>query len=237
MADGPGPLVAVRHRSRHVELRVDGTLASSHDARHGTSGLVWQALALPILALPPARRRRLLVLGLGGASVARVARLLAPAAHIVGVEKSAEVVAAARAHLGLDGLGLEVVVADALAYLSREDRRFDVVIEDVFVGPARTVRKPEWLPAPGLDLAAARLLPGGVLVSNTIHETPGMARHLRSRRLALVEIAVAGYWNRILAAGPPALQARRLRAAAGRDPALAPALRALRFRTLRRGGG
>ena len=229
------PSVAVRQRRRHVELRVDGTLASSHDARHGRSGLVWQALGLPLLALRPERRRRVLILGLGGGSVARVVRAIAPGAHMVGVERHPEVVAAARDHLGLDGLGLEIVVDDALAYLRREGRTFDAVIEDVFVGPTRTVHKPEWLPSPGLDLAAARLARGGVLVSNTIHETPAIARHLRARHSTVVEVGVAGYWNRILAAGPRALAARGLRAAAEREPGLASALRSLRVRTLRAG--
>jgi hypothetical protein len=95
------------------------------------------------------------------------------------------------------------------------------------------VRKPEWLPSPGLDLAFRRLTRGGVLVSNTIHETSAISRHLQAGRRTVVELAVTGYWNRILAAGPKALNARRLRAAMARQPAVADALRSLRLRTLR----
>lgn len=229
-----GPRVYVRQKRNHVELRVDGTLASSHDARRGRSGVVWQAIAAPLLSLPRHRRRRVLLLGLGGGSVARVLRSIEPGVHIVGVEYNADVVSASRKHLDLDALGVEVIVDDALAYLRREHGRFDAVIEDVFVGPTRTVRKPEWLPSPGLDLAARRLRRGGLLVSNTIHETSAIARHLRAGRGTVVELAVTGYWNRILAAGPKGLNARRLRAAMARHPAVANALRSMSLRTLRR---
>jgi len=230
-AVGLKPVVFVRQGRGHVELRVDGTLASAHDVRDGRSGLVWQAIAAPLLALRPERRRRVLILGMGGGSVARVVRAIAPDAEIVGVEHNADVVAAARAHLGLDSLEIEVVVEDALAYLRGERRSFDAVIEDVFVGPNRTVRKPDWLPVPGLELAARRVARGGVLVSNTIHETSDVARHLEAHHPLVVEIGVAGYWNRILAAGPATLGARRLRSAMAREPVVASNLDDLHLRT------
>jgi len=48
-----------------------------------------------------------------------------------------------------------------------------------------------------------------------------------------VELAVRGYWNRILAAGPRSLAARQLRAAAARHPGLRAVLPRLALRTLR----
>ena len=48
----------------------------------------------------------------------------------------------------LDELGVEVVIADARAYLEQSRRRFDAVLEDVFVGTGRNAVKPEWLPEP-----------------------------------------------------------------------------------------
>ena len=57
---------------------------------------VWDAIAAPILWLPESRRRRILILGLGGGSIARIARALAPKAEIVGVELDRDVVRLAR---------------------------------------------------------------------------------------------------------------------------------------------
>jgi len=225
----PSPRVEVRRTGRGLELRVDGTLASSHLDAGGGTGPVWDALALPMLALPPGRRRSALLLGLGGGSVARVLRTLAPEIRIVGVEIDPGVVAAARAHLGLDALGVEVVMADALSALRAERRRFDLVIEDVFVGATRDVRKPAGFPEPVLSLARRRLARGGLVVCNTIHEGPEVAAAMRAHDGDLLTVHVRGYWNRILVAGLR-IGAAGLRRAAAREPALAASLPLLAFR-------
>jgi spermidine synthase len=216
-------------RGRHgLELRIDGTLASAL----GTSSArpVWAALAAPVLLLPPRRRRRLLVLGLGGGVVAGWLRALAPEAGIVGVERSAEVARAARDHFGVERLGVEVVEDDALHFLRRERRRFDFIVEDVFVGPNRTIRKPDWLLESGLDLALRRLAPGGLLACNTIHEGPQLSRVLRRHGRPVVAIAVRGYWNRVYVSGAPS--ARALRAALAAHPKLRDTLPRLTLRRL-----
>lgn len=227
-----GARVVVRDGPRGRELRVDGTFASLYRPGMVTTGSVWDALAAPVLALAPERRRRVLMLGLGGGSAARIVRAIAPRAHILAVELDAEVVAAARRWFDLDRLGLEVAVADAREFLARERRRFDAVLDDVFIGTSRRVRKPDWLPEPGLRAAAARVAPGGVLASNTIDEAAATARSLRDIFGTVVSIEVDGYYNRILAAGAPRLGARGLRAAIAADPILRPSGRALRLRTL-----
>jgi spermidine synthase len=224
--------VRVVKRGRRRELRVDGTFASSWRPGEATTGSVWDALALPILALPPVRRRRALVLGLGGGSAARLLRALAPTIEIVGVEYDAEVLRAARRHFDLDALGVEVVRGDAREYLASSRRRFDLVIDDVFVGRGPEVHKPDWLPEPGLARAAARLASGGLLVSNTLDEHREVAGWLRPRFPAVVRIRIEDYDNRVLVAGPAGLDARRLRAAAAAEPRLAGVLPKLGFLTL-----
>ena len=225
----------MRHGPRGRELRVDGQLASVQRHGRALTGPVWYAIAAPLLALAPARRRSVLVLGLGAGSAARVLRALAPHAHIVGVELGAAVVEAARAHFDLDALGVEVVIDDARAFLERERRRFDLVIEDVFTGPTRSVRKPDGWPEPNLHLAARRVAPGGVLAVNTIHETAQVARalHAIAPGRTLVSVGVKGYYNRVLALGPRALRADALRRRLDAEPAFASARRRLELRTPR----
>lgn len=214
------------------ELIVDETFASFYRPGEASTGSVWDALAAPVLALPEKRRRRVLLLGVGGGSVARIVRAIAPGARIVGVELDREVVRAARRWFDIDELGLELVVDDARAFLERDRRQFDVVIEDVFIGRGDDVRKPDWLPEPGLRLAAARVARGGLLVSNTLDEGPATVRLLGTLFPALVRIDVQDYDNRIVAAGPAGLGARGLRRAVAGCPVLAGSLGALGFRTL-----
>lgn len=223
----------MREGRRGRRLEIDGTFASCWRPGRVTTGSVWDALVVPWLALPPRRRRALLLLGLGGGSAARLARRLAPRARIVGVEIDGEVVRAARRWFDLDALGVEVVHADARDYLRRGSRRFDLILDDVFVGSGRSVHKPDWLPRPGLTLAARRLARGGLLASNGLDEASETVRVLRGLAPSLVEIRVAGFDNRILVAGPR-LDAARLRACAAGERLLRNTLPRLRFRTRQR---
>jgi spermidine synthase len=228
--EAPGR-VEVRAGRRGRALRVDGTFASWYAPGRALTGSVWDALAAPLCWLPPARRRDVLVLGLGGGSAARLVRALAPSARIVGVERSAEVLRAAHRHFGLGALGLEIVQADARDYLARARGRFDAVIEDVFVGTARSVRKPEWMLEGGLAAAARRVRRGGLLVVNTIDETAAVARALAHAGLPpRLELRIEGWSNRVLVAGPNDLDARTLRRRVQQSPVLAPALRRLSLR-------
>lgn len=227
----PRSRVEVRVGRRGRALRIDGTFASWYAPEAEPVGSVWEAIAAPLLLLPPARRRSVLVLGLGGGSAARIARTLAPGARIVGVELDAGVVRAAERWFDLSRLDVEVVIADAHAFLRRTRRRFDAVLEDVFVGRGRAVHKPPWLPRPGLALAARRLAPGGVLVSNALDEAPAVAGAMRRLMPATLEIGVRDYDNRILVGAPAGATARRLRAAVRAHPWLRGAAAGLSFRT------
>jgi spermidine synthase len=209
------PRVEVRRVRGGLELRIDGTQASVHRRGRALTGHVWWALASPVLLLSRERPRRVLLLGLAAGSVARALRALDAEAEIVGVELHPEVLRAARRHFALDRLGVELVVGDALEYLRRERRRFDLIVEDLFVGTARSVRKPEWVTGEGYRLIARRLRKGGYVVSNTIHETADVARAMRPLGGRVVSLDVASHWNRILVCGPairPSDLRRRLQA-------------------------
>lgn len=228
----PARRVFSRRTRQGLELRIDGTVASLVRPGGAATGPVWDALAAPLLALTPRRRPRLLVLGLAGGSVARVARALLPGATIVGVEKDRDVLDVALREFGLASLGVEILEDDAFHYLRRERRRFDAVIEDLMVGTARTVRKPAGL-FEQYERVTRRVAPGGVLVVNTIHETAGMTRILAREPGTLLRIGVEGYYNHILALGPPALRASALRRCLAAHPVLSTSLAALTLRTLR----
>jgi spermidine synthase len=196
----------------------------------GAAGAVWQTLAAPLIWLPSCSR--VLMLGLGGGAVARAIRGFAPEAEIVGVEIDADVIAAARRHLRLDDLRVEVVHAAAEDFLRRSRRRYDAIIEDVFVGPSRTVGKPPWLLEWGYAMAWKRLRPHGILVSNTIHETRDVAGVFRRLPGRCVAIDVEGYWNTVLACGPGMPTAAALEARLRRRAPAALRLDLLSLRTL-----
>jgi spermidine synthase len=222
--------VEVKRRGKARALRIDGTFASWYEPGKEVTGSVWDALAAPLLLLPKPRRKRVLILGLGGGSAARVARALAPRARITGVEIDAGVVRAARRWFDLDGLGVEVVRGDARLYLERTRRRFDIILDDVFVGSRRNVRKPDWLPDPGLALAAGRLRSGGILVSNAIDEAPSVIREMRRLFASTLQIAIEEYDNRVVVGAGFPLSGRTLRAALTSSPILAATAKRFKIR-------
>jgi spermidine synthase len=224
----------VRISPRGRALRIDGTFASWWTPGSAATGGVWDALAAPVLALAPARRRSLLVLGLGGGSVARVLRALAPQARIIGVERDPAVLSAARRRLGLAALRVEVVQADARDYLAGLQGRFDLIVEDLFVGRGRAVHKPDWLAGAALAGLAGRLAPGGLLVSNALDEAPATAGAFASLFPASLCLSVLGYDNRVLVGARRPLTAAALRARLEREPLLGETLPRLRLRTLTR---
>lgn len=211
-------------------LVVDETFASFYRPGEIATHCVWDAIAAPILWLEPRRRRRILILGLGGGSVARIARALAPKAEIVGVELDAEVVRLARAHLGLDALDIRVEIADALGWLGKARGKFDAILEDVFVGCADDVHKPDWIPEPAHRLARALLAPNGVFVSNTLDEHASVARAMREAFEGVVSIATEDYDNHVLVGGSGGLSGRALRRCVAASPVLAQSLQILSFR-------
>ena len=168
-------------------------------------------MAAPLLLLPERPRRRVLLLGLGAGSVASVMRLLDPGARIVGVERDREVLRLARRHFGLDGLGVEVVTDDVFHYLRQERGRFDLIVEDVFIGSLRSVRKPTGLLDVGYELIRRRMSSRGLVVSNTIHESPAVVRVMRRLGARVVSLDVKRYWNRIVIGGHGVPAARALR--------------------------
>jgi len=227
---GKGTQVVVRKGAR--ELHIDGTFASYYEPGQVSTGSVWDALGAALLVLPPRRRRSVLLLGLGGGSAARLARALAPRAHIQAVEIDPNVVRLARQWFDLDALDVEVTVADARQVVARSRRRFDAVLEDVFVGDGRDAAKPDGLPEPGLIHAARRLSPGGVLASNALDEAPEVAQVMTGLFPRLVRIEIEGYDNQVFVGSRAGLDARRMRAAVARDPVLTRTLPRLRFRTI-----
>ena len=109
----------------------------------------------------------------------------------------------ARRHFGLDGLGIELVVGDALEFLRTDRRRFDLIVEDLFVGPSSFGPQARVAARRGIPAHPPAAAPGGYVVSNTIHETPGVVRAMRSFGGRIVTLGVRGHWNRVtVAAGP-----------------------------------
>jgi spermidine synthase len=161
-----------------------------------------------------------LLLGLGAGSAARVIRHLRPDAAIVGVELEREVIALARARFGLDELEIEVVEGEAQAFLVSESRCFDLVIDDLFYAAEGVLTKPPWVPAPGLALAADRLRPDGILVTDVVGDRRPFAAFLSERFESVLSVRLDDCDNEIMVASQRPLRSHDLRRRLAVHPAL-----------------
>ncbi len=76
-----------------------------------------------------------------------------------------------------------------------------------------------------------RLRPGGYVVSNTIHEMPGVVRAMRPFGGRIVSLDVRGHWNRVTICGRDLPPPRALRLRLGARPEMVRMLRRVALRS------
>lgn len=124
--------------------------------------------------------RRLLLLGLGGGSIAKFCYQRLPRTDITAVEVSADVIAL-RGEFSIpdDDARFRVVHADGAAYVAASAARVDVIVADACDGAG--IAAPFNTTA-FYRRARSRLAPGGVFVTNICGEESARAGHLRKLR-------------------------------------------------------
>ena len=173
------PVVA-REDGRKV-LRVGGVIQSVHvDEAYRPD--IWDAM------LPHERPENMLILGLGGGTMASLLTQRWGEIPIVGVERDPAVVWLARTEFGLDALPhIQIVTEDAFSFVRRCEQHFDAICVDLYTAGklAHGVLDPSFL----RDVAAL-LSPNGIVMFN-LWRSPYLADQLRRLRrvFAVREIA------------------------------------------------
>ena len=165
--------IAVVATGVRINMDVEGATFATWHPRFLMTGYSWDALSAACLLRADGPPATVLLLGLAGGTVARQLRALAPEAAITGVDIDAGVVDLARRYMGLDELGIDVVLADADRFLAETEMRFDAIVEDLFLSGPGDVARPQIPVGERLALITARLAPGGIVVTNLITEPGG----------------------------------------------------------------
>lgn len=142
-------------------LLVDGVVQSIAVEEGRAVDGYWAAL------VPGLRPRRALLLGLGGGTVLQLLRRRFGEVAVVAVEIDPEIVALARAELGLDLAGVELVLGDAVAFVQACQGRFDYVCVDLYRGDQLDRRV---LGRPFLRALRALATPGAEIVFNLVRD-------------------------------------------------------------------
>lgn len=190
-----------------VEFRVAGAVHAWHHESRFLTGQAWDLIAGSALLRKAGPPKSVLMLGLAGGTTFRTLRHLLPGCHLTAVDIDREIVALARAHMDLDACGAEVVIDDAYAWLARNKRKFDVVIDDIYLAGRDDVYRPQGAGERTLGLLRQAVAEGGVFAMNLVtgeghrrvqsaarsilRESFPMVRSLRTQE-AQNEVLVAG---------------------------------------------
>jgi spermidine synthase len=169
---GPGAhLVSIGEDAGRTALLVDGVVQSISPEDGLATGGYWAAM------LPRVRPRRALILGLGGGTLVRLIQARwGEGTSITGVDDDAAIVETARSVGWLPEDGLELVLADAFAYVQATSARFDYVAVDLFRGHQLVGRI---FTKPFLRRVRALLEPRGWLVVNFFRDAREQSRRER----------------------------------------------------------
>lgn len=194
-------------RGQHVDMEVEGaTFATWHPDRLLT-GYSWDAMSAAALLHSSPNPCEILLLGLAGGTMIRILRTVLPHARMTAVEIDGALVEICATHMHWADTDCRVVIGDAYAYLARTRRRFDVILDDVFLSGAADVYRPHTPDGNTSRLYRRVMRPNGIVAVNCITDGPHR-KHLRAMRHHLAEefsqlrrvIAPRGY-NAALVAG------------------------------------
>jgi spermidine synthase len=157
------------------------------------------------------------MLGLAGGTSLRILRHLLPACRFTAVEIDRDIVRLARRHMDLDATGVEIVVGDAYAWLRKNRRAFDVVIDDIYLAGRTDVFRPQAMDRSLLKNLRRCVAPGGVLAVNLVTGPGHRAAQSATRRLLrdnfaeVRSVTSPAAQNEVVVAGTAVATARRLR--------------------------
>lgn len=170
MQSPPKPLVRTEGNRRTLEFAPGDIQSAMRLSRPHALVLAYtRAMMCFVLFVP--RPRRILMVGLGGGSMAKFCRHHFPEAHITVLELRADVIALREQFLvPPDDARFRVVHADAAAWIAGGgEETFDVIVVDGF---DRDGLPPSLSSGPFYAACRRRLAPGGVLVANVFSYDP-----------------------------------------------------------------
>lgn len=204
-----------------TEFRVAGAIHASFHRKRFLTGLAWDLIAAGALLHPSGRPASILMLGVAGGTALRTLRHLLPEAALTGIDLDGELITLARREMALGETGAEIVIADAYEWMKGNTRKFDVIIDDLYLAGDEDVFRAEQCDGDWLSLTKRSLAPGGILAINLVTGSGHRAKQSATRKLvcgrfpAVRSLSTEESMNEILVAGEKVASGSALRKYAG----------------------
>jgi len=199
-----------------TEFRVAGAIHASYHEKRFLTGLAWDLLAAAAMLRQAGKPASILMLGVAGGTALRTLRHLLPEVSLTGIDLDAELIALAEKEMHLDGTGSEIVIADAYAWMKEDKRRFDVILDDLYLAGDEDVFRADTCDADWLGILRGSLAPGGILALNLVtgpgHRAKQSAtrKNLAARFPCVRSLSTEESLNEILVAGDDVAPGSRL---------------------------
>lgn len=208
--------IAVWKSPLSTEFRVAGAILASYHEKRFLTGLAWDLLAAAAMLRPSGKPTSILMLGVAGGTALRTLRHLLPEVYLTGIDLDAELISLADKEMHLRETDAEIIIADAYAWVKKNQRRFDVILDDLYLAGEEDVFRAEACDADWLGLLKGSLAPGGILALNLVtgpgHRAKQSAtrKNLAARFPCVRALSTMDSLNEILVAGNDVAPGSRL---------------------------
>lgn len=165
-----------------TEFRVAGAIHASYHEKRFLTGLAWDLLAASAMLRPSGKPASILMLGVAGGTALRTLRHLLPEVSLTGIDLDAELIALAEKEMRLGETDADIVIADAYAWMKGNKRRFDVILDDLYLAGEEDVFRADACDADWLGLLKGSLAPGGILALNLVTGPGHRAKQSATRK-------------------------------------------------------
>lgn len=164
-----------------TEFRCTGAIHAWFHQKRFLTGLAWDLIAAGALLRPDGKPKSILMLGVAGGTALRTLRHLLPDVSLTGIDLDAELIDLARREMALDDTEAEIIIADAYAWMRVNKRKFDVIIDDLYLAGEDDVFRAESCDDSWLGLVRRSLAPGGILALNLVIGPGHRAKQIATR--------------------------------------------------------
>lgn len=199
-----------------TEFRCTGAIHAWYHQKRFLTGLAWDLIAAAALLRPDGKPKSILMLGVAGGTALRTLRHLLPDVSLTGIDLDSELIDLARREMALDETGAEIIIADAYAWMKANKRKFDVIIDDLYLAGDEDVFRAESCDESWLGLVRRSLAPGGILGLNLVIGPGHRAKQIATRASlakyfpAIRSLRTEDSMNEVLVAGEHVAAASRL---------------------------
>ena len=155
----------VRNAGATRRLYTNGAFHSQYNPHRLLAGGVWDLLTLPALYRENPIER-VLMLGVGGGAAIHQYVDICKVQRITGIEFNPVHLRIAETFFECQGPTINLICADAYAWMKQSRSRFDVVIDDLFVDSTGDPIRQRAIDTRWMQRLAARLLPDGLVIQN-----------------------------------------------------------------------